>query len=59
MSALDLYERLDADMPISWAVLAADLRCEADRCTGDQRVKRIDRAIDCEHRALRLRQRAA
>lgn len=57
MTALEQYERLSPDTPASWAALAADLRSEADQFTGDMRRKRQDRAIICEHRAIRQRAR--
>lgn len=57
-SWLDVFERLSpTDPTIGWATLAADLRAEADLHTGPQHQKRIDRAVECEHRASRQRAR--
>ena len=56
-SWLEIFEALDPSWPASWSQLAADLRSEADLHTGDQRIKRLDRALECEHRAARQRMR--
>lgn len=58
-SALSLYESsisaASAGVPIAWQDLADRLRAEAADMTGSQRTKRIDRALDCETRALARR----
>jgi hypothetical protein len=44
---------------IPWQTLADDLRADAEKHTGCQRTMRIDRALDCESKALAQRTVAA
>jgi hypothetical protein len=63
MTALARYEQMvafaDAGLKISWQALADELRAEAAQYTGCARRKRIDRALECESRALAQRTAAA
>lgn len=57
--ALALYELAislsDTGVTVAWQDLADRLRAEAAELTGDQRRKRIDRALVCETKALARR----
>lgn len=63
LSALQIYERVvglaATGTYIAWQHIADRLRAEAERFTGCARRKRIDRALDCESRALAQRTAAA
>jgi hypothetical protein len=58
-TALETYERWAGVAQLGWSTLAADLRAEAELHTGGQRTKRLDRALDCETKALAQRTAAA
>jgi hypothetical protein len=58
LTALARYDQAVAQFaPTSscWMEIADHLRREAEQHTGGQRTKRIDRALDCESRALASR----
>lgn len=58
LTALARYDQAVAQFAPTgafWMAIADHLRAEAEQYTGGQRTKRIDRALDCESRALARR----